>query len=199
MEKWTDIIGFEPKHVDYHSFFISVFSRFYFQSTRKCTLLITDWLLLIFSLSWEFIWKLMKSLTENLISSRWTNFALLNKITTEMGSETTHRERLGLAVQRLNHSATLSVQSSKYEIFFFSFLISVDSNSNRPVDAHFWSEIDYCWFFPILIVCLEIDEIFFTEKLVSRLLSFFLLIEKMDRDRIRNQARWLSFLFRFCF
>ena len=38
-----------------------------------------------------------------------------------MGFELTHRDRIGLAVQRLNNSATLSVQSSKYEIFFFRF------------------------------------------------------------------------------
>ena len=40
---------------------------------------------------------------------------------------------------------------------------------------------------------------FLTEQLISRLLTFFLLIEDMDRDRIRTQARWLSFFFRFCF
>ena len=48
-----------------------------------------------------------------------------------MGSETTHGDRIGLAVQRLNHSATMSVQLSKYEIFLFhiwfqSILILID-------------------------------------------------------------------------
>ena len=36
-----------------------------------------------------------------------------------MGSETTHADRIGLAVQRLNHSATLSVQPSKYDVSLF--------------------------------------------------------------------------------
>ena len=35
-----------------------------------------------------------------------------------MEFEPTHGDRIGLAVQRINHSATC-VQSSKYELFFF--------------------------------------------------------------------------------
>ena len=54
-----------------------------------------------------------------------------------MGFEPSHGDRIGLAVQRLNHSATLSVQLSKLLIIIaFLFLISVDSD--RPLDAHFW-------------------------------------------------------------
>ena len=64
-----------------------------------------------------------------------------------MWSQPTHGDRIGLAVQRLNHSATMSVQSWKYEIFLSPFLISVDFISDRPVDAPFWSEIDYWLFF----------------------------------------------------
>ena len=42
----------------------------------------------------------------------------------------------------------------------------MDSSSNPPVDAHFWSEIDYCWFFPYLyVVYLELDEEIFVRKL----------------------------------
>ena len=38
-----------------------------------------------------------------------------------MSSEFTHGDSIALAVQRLNHSSTLSVQSSKYELFLFRF------------------------------------------------------------------------------
>ena len=37
-----------------------------------------------------------------------------SKNTTEMGFEPTHGDRIGLAVQRLNHSATLSVRIGRY-------------------------------------------------------------------------------------
>ena len=47
----------------------------------------------------------------------------------------------------------------------FSFLFSIDSISNPPVDALFWSQIDYCWIFPILRVYLETDEEIFDRKL----------------------------------
>ena len=91
-----------------------------------------------------------------------------------MGSETSHAENIALAVQRLNHSATLSVQPSKYELSFFSFLFSIDSYSNRPVDAHFWSEIDLLLIFSYPD-CLfgNWRQIFLTEKLVSSLLLIF--------------------------
>ena len=117
-----------------------------------------------------------------------------------MGFQPTHGDRFGSAVQRPKHSATLCTTLEVRIIIPFSFLISVDSNSCRPVDAHFWSEIDYCWCFSYLDSLFgNWWKIFLTEKLKSRLWTNFLLIEKMDRDRIRTQARRLSFPFRFCF
>ena len=50
-------------------------------------------------------------------------------------------------------------------IILFSFLFSIDSISNPPVDALFWSQIDYCWFFPIFRVYLETDEEILDKKL----------------------------------
>ena len=86
-----------------------------------------------------------------------------------MGSKTTHGERIELAVQRLNHSATLSVQPfttfETWIIIPFSFLFSFDSISNPLVDALFWSQIDYRLFFSISIVYFETDEEIFDKKL----------------------------------
>ena len=62
-----------------------------------------------------------KSLTENLISSRWKKCALLKESLDRDGIRTHALRPIGLAVQRLNHSATLSVQSLKYEVFLFLF------------------------------------------------------------------------------
>ena len=106
-----------------------------------------------------------KSLTENLISIRWKKCALL-KESYERDGIRTHAPRpywiSSPTPQQLGHPVCTIVEVRN---ILFSFLIFVDSNSNRPVDAHFWSEIDYCWVCLILIVYLEIDEKFLNRKI----------------------------------
>ena len=117
-------------------------------------------------------------LTENLISSLWTKFALLKENFDEMRFEPTNGERFGLAVQRLNHSATLSVQPSKYDLpFLFRFWFQLIRRCT------FLIEIDSCWFFSYLDSLFGNDEIL-TENLISSLWTKFdLLKENFDEMR----------------
>ena len=108
-----------------------------------------------------------------------------------MGSQTTHGDRIELAFQRPNHSATLSVQPSEFELsLIFLFLISIDSNSNPPLDPHFWSEIDYCWFVSYLnIFYLETDEEIFDRKLDKYSLEKMCFVKRKLRQRWDSNSR----------
>ena len=83
-----------------------------------------------------------------------------------MGSETTQGDRIGLAVQRLYHSATLSVQPSKHELsFLFRFWfqsILIPIHLKMHSFDHRLTTVD---FFPFLIVYLETDEEILDKKL----------------------------------
>ena len=74
-----------------------------------------------------------------------------------------------------------------------SFLVSIDSNSNRPVDALFWSEIDCCWFFSYLD-CLYGNLWFSTENLISRLRTIFS-VKWKKIDRWYSNSRTESLLY----
>ena len=82
-----------------------------------------------------------------------------------MGSETSHADRIGLAIQRLNHSVTLSVQSSKYEIFVFPFCFQSILFPIHPLMHSFDHRLTTVDFFPILRVYLETDEKIFDRKI----------------------------------
>ena len=83
-----------------------------------------------------------------------------------MGSESTHGERIGLAVQRLNQSCILSVQPSNYELsFLFRFWFQSILISIHPYKHTFDQRLTTADFFPILIVRLETDEEIFDRKL----------------------------------
>ena len=132
---------------------------------------------------------------KNLISSHWKKFASLKEKYDRDGIRTHARRPYWFGSPtplQLGHHVCQAVEVRN--IIPFTFLISVDSN--RPVEAHFWSEIDYCWFFSYLD-CLFGNwwKTFLTEKLISRLWTNFFVNWKMDRDRIRAHARRLSFLF----
>ena len=122
-------------------------------------------------------------------------FALYTKNTTAMGFEPTRGERIGLAVQRLNHSATLCSTVEIRVIISFSFLISIDSNCNPPIDAHFWSAIDYCWFFLSWLFVCKLMKKSLTENLICSAGKICFVYEKYDRDGIGTHARrtyWIS-------
>ena len=139
-----------------------------------------------------------------------------------MRCASTHGDRIGLTVQRLNHSATLCSTVEIRIIIPFSFLISIDSNFNLPIDAHFWSEIDYCWFFLSWLFVWKLRKKSLTKNLIYSAGRICFVYEKYDRDgselthgertelavqRLNHSAtlsvqpwkcEW-SFLFRFCF
>ena len=83
-----------------------------------------------------------------------------------MGSETSHADSIALAVQRLNHSGTLSVQPSKYELsFLFRFCFQSILFPIHPLMHSFDRRLTTVNFSPILIVYLESDEEIFDRKL----------------------------------
>ena len=143
----------------------------------------------------------MKKLsTENLINSSWKKFALLKENATD-GIRTHTQRSYWVSIPTPKPLGHLVCKTVEVRIIIpFWFLISVDSNSNRPVDAQFWSEIDYCWFFSYLDGLFgNWWKIFLTEKLISRLWTNFYIIWK-NGLRLNSNPRTetiicISFLF----
>ena len=114
----------------------------------------------------------MKSLTENLICSAGKICFVYEKYDRD-GIRTHARRTYWISSPTplpLGHHVCIAVEVRN--IIPFSFQISVDSN--RPVEAHFWSEIDYCWLFSYLDCWFgNWWKTFLTEKLISRLWTIF--------------------------
>ena len=163
---------------------LSFLFRFWFQSILIpvhpwCTILIRDWLLLIFIYLYKVYLETFEEIFEkNLMSSHWKKFALLKeKYDSEVIRTHARRPYWVSSPTPLPLGDHVCTAVEVRNIIAFSFLISFDSN--RPVDAHFWSEIDYCWFFSYLD-CLFGSwwKTFLTEKLIGRLWTIFFVIWK---------------------